>query len=513
MLRPRTTLVIIIGVSECPRAPNLKPLPQCANSAADFDAYIGAALAVPAANRLNMFDSDLSASDQIERIEDWLTQTVSRKEDRPEDLLIYYTGHGGFARNDQSYFLAIRKTRDKMEAATSIRYVDLASSFKQIAGALRKYLILDCCFAAAAVLRSQTDVAQLVVRKVEDELPSSGTAVLCSSAAKFVSIAPPGEKYTMFSGALLQCLKDGVAGGPKSLTLEDVGNAARSLIEEKFPSDGVRPELHVPDQTKGNLARTPIFPNPGWTQEAEEATQRAAALAQPPGPRWVEATRTFLASYHGRLVAGALAAVAGGVTQLLFEHPLGTRVTNPPPLALTISNSALDFGGDVGLSLMAPLAPAGWLALAMLAVQFAFRKLYWPHFIAVPILIYACWALAWFAGVFVFKNSNIFGGLSSYWCFFVSGLFGSLTLFFVLSLLPGFRVISPRMALPMSLWFGLWGEASYIVSLFAEIKGLGLTYNLVLFVPWQSLYVGVFLTTCRTPASKYFDSSLGLESP
>ena len=249
-------------------------------------------LILPRRSVLNLFNSGDNASDQIDQIEEWLEKAISRTE-RPSDLLIYYTGHGGFTRNDQSYFLAIRRTREGSEGATSIRYVDLASSIKRHAHALRKYLILDCCFAASAIINTQADLNNVIVQRLEDELPPSGTAVLCSSAAKFVSIAPPGERHTMFSGALLECLKSGVHGGPPSLTLEDIGKAARDIIRTRFPSDGVRPEVHVPEQSSGNPARIPLVPNPRWVPSASED---GAAIAPPRLPETSPGMTTSVAS-------------------------------------------------------------------------------------------------------------------------------------------------------------------------------------------------------------------------
>lgn len=269
MLDSETTLAIILGVSECPRAPNLQPLPQCRNSAEDFEHYLRTNLNLSSFRVLNLFDVAAPASEQLEQIEDFLARHVSA-ERRPKDLILYYSGHGGFTGNDQAYFLAVQKTRQGSEGATSIRYIDLASTIKRRANKLRKYLILDCCFAAAAAVRTQSDIGQLQVSRVKEELPQSGMALLCSSAAKLVSIAPAGERNTMFSGALLECLKQGIDGAGQTLSLEEVGNRARDLISEKFPEDSVRPELHVPEQPLGDPAKVPLFPNPRWVEKKNE---------------------------------------------------------------------------------------------------------------------------------------------------------------------------------------------------------------------------------------------------
>ena len=203
MLNPKAALVIILGVSKCPRAPKLQPLPQCANSAKDLVAFLQSSVGIASDHILNLFDSEFAPSDQLDQLEEWLTRMIaaSSQAPPPTDLLMYYSGHGGFARSDQSYFLAIRRTREGSEGATSIRYSDLASSIKRHADTLRKYLILDCCFAAAAVVRTQTDISRVVIDRLEDEFPSSGTAVLCSSAAKLVSIAPPRLTCSITSNA------------------------------------------------------------------------------------------------------------------------------------------------------------------------------------------------------------------------------------------------------------------------------------------------------------------------
>jgi hypothetical protein len=85
----------------------------------------------------------------------------------------------------------------------------------------------------------------------------------------------------MFSGALLQCLKEGIEGASKVLTLEEVGKRAREIIVERFPGDSVRPELHVPEQSLGDPAKVPLFPNPRWvdTSKAEHQTEHDSRVS------------------------------------------------------------------------------------------------------------------------------------------------------------------------------------------------------------------------------------------
>ena len=326
---PKTTSALILGVSECPRAPALESLHQCASSARDFETYLRSRLNLESSNILNLFDSDDSSSQQLEQIDEWLRRAV--KEGRANDLLVYYTGHGAFAGGDQSYILIVRRTKAGLEGATSIRYSDLALCLKQQAPRARRYLILDCCFAASAVPKHQSSLNQALVRKVEDELPPSGTAVLCSSSAKLVSIAPKGKRHTMFSGALLSSLNDGVPSGPRVLSLEDIGNHARDLIRDEFSIDAVRPELHVPEQQKGNPARVPLFPNPLWTGEQQQSKTIASK------PWWQERLSPQLLG----LGSGLLAAFSSAYIRYPWGAPDVKDVMYYPPilpaLALTVA--------------------------------------------------------------------------------------------------------------------------------------------------------------------------------
>jgi hypothetical protein len=85
----------------------------------------------------------------------------------------------------------------------------------------------------------------------------------------------------MFSGALLDCLKNGVPNGPAALTLEDVDNRVRDIIKIKFPNDAVRPELHVPDQPEGNPAKVELFPNSSWVPIRREGLPPLENSAEP----------------------------------------------------------------------------------------------------------------------------------------------------------------------------------------------------------------------------------------
>jgi hypothetical protein len=145
---------------------------------------------------------------------------------------------------------------------------------------LRRFLIFDCCFAAQAYQEFQSPGPAEAARvKTLEDFPKKGTALLCASSAQDVALAPRGEQYTMFSGALLEVLRAGDPTLESNLTLEQLGERVRVAIREKYPDEAVRPEVKSPDEREGDVAKIPLFPNPALRprqiDERVKAVERA----------------------------------------------------------------------------------------------------------------------------------------------------------------------------------------------------------------------------------------------
>ena len=77
----------------------------------------------------------------------------------------------------------------------------------------------------------------------------------------------------MFSGAILDALRCGSDNEPEKLSLAVVGQMTWDLVKRKYPDEAVRPEVHSPDQRKGDIAVLPLFPNPvGRKTESQEVS-------------------------------------------------------------------------------------------------------------------------------------------------------------------------------------------------------------------------------------------------
>ncbi len=262
---PKTTLVIVIGASDFPGARELSN-PRFAQSALEIYNYFcdPSGFSLPPGNCLWLFDTDEPPTSVYQRIEKFLDQTTTRPEpERPRDIIVYYVGHGFFRDDDRAYFLAAKSLK-KDAPEFSYRFRDLQRTVKQKTRALRKFYVIDACFSGAAMkdLMGINAVSEKLIAEAKqgavDDLPDTGTALLCAASADDTACAPKPENYTMFTGALIDVLN--TAPVFPRLTLEQLHRRCASLIFDRFGDSGVRPQIYKPDQNSGDIANIPLFP-------------------------------------------------------------------------------------------------------------------------------------------------------------------------------------------------------------------------------------------------------------
>ncbi|MBF0564318.1 MAG: SUMF1/EgtB/PvdO family nonheme iron enzyme [Nitrospirae bacterium] len=264
----------MLGASKFPKAPLLGSNVSLASSAEDMRDYFldESGLAIDPDNVKWLFDDHRSPLAQLEDLATFLSerQEFLRDAGTPVSALIfYYVGHGIFTRGDQAYCFAIRTTNGEMEGPSSIRAVDLAKTIKNKAFSLRRYLILDCCFAATAYKDLLSAPLDMVSTQIYKSFPRQGTSLLCASSAHNAALAPPSLERTMFTDALLRVLRSGHPNITGKLSFSDIGELVTQELINSYPSDYVRPEVHSPDQQEGNIADIPLFPNPAASKPSE----------------------------------------------------------------------------------------------------------------------------------------------------------------------------------------------------------------------------------------------------
>jgi hypothetical protein len=272
---PKRVLLVLLGAAEFPRRPDLSSPIFAKSHAALRDWLLDKSHGpmVVAEDCLCLFDSALSWPDQEAELADWLMERTAT-EPTPTDLIVHYVGHGGFRDESRDYYLAIRATRAENAFYSSIMVDSLWRTLRSSARRLRRFLIIDACFAAAAARALMAPLEEVVKVKVRDlqeaevaqaareaALPDRGTAVLCSSSAQDPASMAGADGVTQFTGGLMQALGAGMVATEGPLSLAQLHALVKASLSARYGETAVTPELHAPDQRFGLPQDVPIFPN------------------------------------------------------------------------------------------------------------------------------------------------------------------------------------------------------------------------------------------------------------
>ncbi|WP_425565937.1 caspase, EACC1-associated type [Nonomuraea monospora] len=179
------------------------------------------------------------------RYADKPTARVADLGDDVRDMfLVYYCGHAERA-SDGELILTLADTTRKQLEYTGLRMSDLQKAIMMSRARIR-VLILDCCFSGAALPSVLgNDDADAIINAARIE----GAFILASSAANKTSNAPTGDRYTAFTGVLIEVLRDGIPEGPETISLNDLYTAldwklrARNHPAPKRVNDGTASEI------------------------------------------------------------------------------------------------------------------------------------------------------------------------------------------------------------------------------------------------------------------------------
>ncbi|MFJ6636969.1 caspase domain-containing protein [Streptomyces sp. NPDC091376] len=141
-----------------------------------------------------------------------------------DTLLVYYAGHGLIDPQD-ALALALPHTQpDRVETCLSydwLRRILLSSR------AERHIVLLDCCYSGLALGRMSASSS------LADQAAVEGSFLMAASAETRTALAPVGDTYTAFTGALLDTLRLGIPDGPPLLDLGAVYKHLRETLEAR----------------------------------------------------------------------------------------------------------------------------------------------------------------------------------------------------------------------------------------------------------------------------------------
>ncbi|REE99173.1 caspase, EACC1-associated type [Thermomonospora umbrina] len=142
-------------------------------------------------------------------------------------LLVYYVGHGLLPYDTDQFCLALPSST-KDDTFTALRYEDVRRAMATAGPGVAKAVILDCCFAARALEGALSPPPGL------DELSRiEGACMLTAADETTRALAPPGERYTAFTGELIHAIENGVPDAPDHLDLGTLHRHVATALEAK----------------------------------------------------------------------------------------------------------------------------------------------------------------------------------------------------------------------------------------------------------------------------------------
>ena len=223
---------------------------------------------------------------------------------------------------------------------TSIKVAELAMIIRARAAFLRKIIILDCCFSAAAFKEFQSGPLQAGHVKLLQEFPGRGTTLFCAASALDSAIAPRGLPRTMFSDALLRSLREGhEVLGPR-FTVSELGDLVKQNLRDAYPESWVRPEVLSPDQRDGDVASMPLFPSPAHLAREQREAEARARKEVTSSPTGLRSGRWPLSPGDGAELAGSLLAPQPPGEGCVFAAAHSRGVNRPGAAATSAGEAA-----------------------------------------------------------------------------------------------------------------------------------------------------------------------------
>jgi hypothetical protein len=258
--------VIILGASLFPNFPPERRLDNLsfARSAQAFRDVIAtpeiSLLGAPA--MLDLFDSPDDPAQLIRRIRGFLKDAADLT-----DVIIYYCGHGDFLPDAQkTYILTLNATEPDNEAFTALPPRQMRLALDAQLAMKRVFLIFDCCFAsrAAAEWQSATGIGHVIEAQVFEVFPKRGTSLIAASAKGAPALAPAASPLTMFTGAMVETIAQGLPGQQRELSFRDVFLATKTRIVDTYGPEAVVPVIHAPYEPDGDISLKPFFRNKAY---------------------------------------------------------------------------------------------------------------------------------------------------------------------------------------------------------------------------------------------------------
>lgn len=259
---PRASRAVLVGVSGYSR---LEQLPAVDNNVATLRR------ALTDADLWGLADEHCVALLNPSSVDEVLDTVHTAASQASEALVFYFAGHGLLDNRSDLYLALPEAAEDRLHRA--VRYDDIRREIVDTARAcFGKVAILDCCYSGRALLGGMGGSAELA-----DHARVDGTYLMTATAETGLALAPPGEDYTAFTGALVDTLMHGVPDGDDLLDMETLYYHVRADLQARL-----RPVPQQRTRNDGQAIALVRNRRGGGRRSGDETVDEVRVLPQPP---------------------------------------------------------------------------------------------------------------------------------------------------------------------------------------------------------------------------------------
>jgi hypothetical protein len=257
---PAASRAVLIGVTEYAEPRRWEALPAVRANVEDMQAMLcaPASWGLPQAHCTTLVDP---------RERGAVLEAIAEAAKAARDtVFVYYGGHGATTEDDLLLTLSSTNSDNLSYSA-----VEFAAVRRLIQGrqAMNAVIVLDCCFSGKA--HAMADPESLI----DTQINTTSAYILTSSARTSISLAPPGQRHTAFTGELLRVLRDGSPYAGRWLTLADMTRAVSTALADK--------RMPTPRYSQSGPADLlALVPNRAWTLPTVKSRPTGRSSVQRP---------------------------------------------------------------------------------------------------------------------------------------------------------------------------------------------------------------------------------------
>ncbi|WP_026073089.1 caspase, EACC1-associated type [Nodosilinea nodulosa] len=287
---PEETQAILIGASQFPKDNSLCPLPGVVNNVLDLAKLLCdyQILGVPQSNITVILD-EANAS----KVGDQLAQASKGATDT---LIVYYSGHGLIGRGSATtkLLLAVGDTTQDNSNFNALPFETVKEAIER-SPATKKIVIIDSCFSGRALPKMSDNTSY-----IKERIDIKGAYIIASVPGNEQADAPEGERYTAFSGKLIEAIQNGIDNQRPEINLEELFQHVKEKVVEAGFLEPQRSTVRDADQIvlfRNRCFRPPITPDVVFIGDAGDPTldeYRLAAkrcIESSCSPRWISLDR------------------------------------------------------------------------------------------------------------------------------------------------------------------------------------------------------------------------------